>query len=207
MPYTREQWRRRIAERTDLTTGVVHLTRETDTKNVMDVLLAILREKRIKASSTASGFIVGSTPAVCFQDAPPHSLSQNVWFEQKKRDDDPNAKLRYRAVGLWFPKPYVYRKGGRPVIYDKTAEAKKYLPKDQWWRIVNFDLSLEDNFIDWSHEREWRVPGDFHFELKEATVLLPTSTGYHSFLKYGNAAGINLPQEVGGVITLTPVLF
>ena len=207
MPYTREQWRRRIAERSDLTTGVVHLTRETEKHNVMDVLLTILREKRIKASDTASGFIVGATPAVCFQDAPPHGLSQNVRFEQKKRESDPKAKLRYRAVGLWFPKPYVYRKGGRPVIYDKTEQAKKYLPKEHWWRIVNFDLTSDDNFIDWSHEREWRVPGDFTFELKEVTVLLTTEKGYHSFLKYGREGGINLPEEVGGVITLTPVLF
>ena len=50
---------------------------------------------------------------------------------------------------------------GRPVIYDKTISAKKYLPENEWWRIVNLDLSDEDRFIDWTHEREWRVPNDF----------------------------------------------
>lgn len=54
----------------------------------------------------------------------------------------------------------MYKKGGRPVIYDQTIEAKKYLPESQHWRIVNFDLSNDDRLVDWTHEREWRVPDE-----------------------------------------------
>jgi hypothetical protein len=207
MPYDYKQWRRRIAERSDLTTGLVHLTRENSTADFIDVLLTILQERRIRGSTTEKGFIVGSTPAVCFQDAPLHGVCQNVWFEQKKQEADKNAKIRYRALGLWFPKPYIYRKGGRPAIYDKTAEAKQYLPREQWWRIVNFDLSSDANFIDWSHEREWRVPNDFDFDLEEATVLVIRKETYRTFVERAEARDQKLLKKIAGVVNLTPVLF
>ncbi len=70
-----------------------------------------------------------------------------------------------------FDKTYIYKKGGRPVIYDKTEEAKKYLTEDKWWRIVNLDLSDSNNIIDWTHEREWRVLNELTFELKMLVLL------------------------------------
>jgi len=207
MPYTKKDWKRRIAERSDMTSSLVHLTRESSTLGTYETLIKILKEKRLIGSTTQSGFIVGDTPAVCFQDAPVSGIVQNVFYEQKKREANPKYKLRYRAIGLLFPKEYAYQKGARPVIYDRTSEAKQYLPPNQWWRIVNFDLSSDTAIVDWSHEREWRFPGDFTFELAKVTVLLIDDASYRLFIKKGRASYPTLLEEIGGIINLAHVLY
>jgi len=123
MSYSLKDWRRRIAERSDLSTGLVHLTRENDSKSVFDVLYNILASKKL-IGSTNTGFIIGNNSAVCFQDTPLGSICQNVFYEQKKKELDDNQKLRYRAIGLYFDKRYLFNKGARPVIYDKKMMLK-----------------------------------------------------------------------------------
>jgi len=171
MSYTKKDWKNRIAERSDMCTGVVHLTRETESMSVGQVLLKILLDKKLIGSSPNKSFICGSVKAVCFQDTPLYSLGQNVFFEQKMRRQDKLYKLRYQAFGVAFPKDYLFNKGARPVIYEKTDFAKDFLPKNQWWRIVRLDLSNNNAFVDWTHEREWRLPGDLEFDLSEATIV------------------------------------
>lgn len=106
-----------------------------------------------------------------------------------------------------FTKPYIYKKGGRPVIYDKTVEAKKYLPRDQWWRIVNYDLSDENNIIDWTHEREWRVAGDLEFELSDISVVVPNDRAFKIIIKECNKVGIDLINEVKSIINLGDLFY
>jgi hypothetical protein len=207
MPYTKTAWKRRLAERSDLSSQIVHLTRETKETTVADVLYNIVSAGKLIGSSTKSGFICGPTPAVCFQDAPLTAICQNVFFEQKHNEGKKDAKTRYRAVGLAFPKDYAYAKGARPVIYDKTSEAKKFLPADQQWRIVNFDLNNQESFVDWTHEREWRIPGDFEFDLNEATLLFVNEVAYKAFLKKCKTEGKNFAEQVRGVVVMDNLLY
>jgi hypothetical protein len=183
MGYSFDDLKARIAQRSDITLSLVHLTRDQEKLSGIDVLIKILTEQKLCGSDTSSGFIVGKTRAVCFQEAPIYSLAQNIYTEQVYRKANKNAKVRYLGFGISISKDVVYRKGGRPVIYDKTQIAKSYLPESEWWRIVNFDLSDAKAIIDWSHEREWRVPGDFEFSLSEVTILLPNAKAYQSFVK------------------------
>lgn len=92
-----------MAERSDLSTMAIHLTREGIVDgapmNDVGILLKILLEQRILGSTTETGFIVGDQPAVCFQDTPPQFLAQNVWYEEKYREQNPSAKVRYRPLG------------------------------------------------------------------------------------------------------------
>lgn len=207
MAYNKKAWQRRLAERSDLSTQVVHLTRDADNQKLVDVLFSILSDGKLKGSSTQSGFICGKTPAVCFQDAPLSAVCQNVFFEQKYSETNKSAKTRYRATGVALPKDYAFRKGARPVIYDKTSEAKSYLPADQYWRIVNFDLSDADAIIDWTHEREWRAPGDFTFEISEATLLFVNSGTYKSFLRKCRENGRNFVEQAKGVVVMDNLLY
>lgn len=207
MPYNKKSWQRRLAERSDLSSQVVHLTRDAGDQRLVDVLYAILNDATIRGSSTQSGFICGKTPAVCFQDAPLSAVCQNVFFEQKYSESNKGAKTRYRATGLAFPKDYAFRKGARPVVYDKTAEAKSYLPPEQHWRIVNFDLSDENSIIDWTHEREWRVPGDFAFDVSEATLLFVNSKTYKSFLKKCKENGKSFVEQARGVVVMDNLFY
>jgi hypothetical protein len=210
MGYDKKTWRRRIAERTDLSTQIVHLTREKtigEKTTPVAVLFDIVDQQRVRASSVTEGFIVGAIPAACFQDAPLGAICQNVFYEQKYKEQNEKAKVRYRAMGVAFPKEYAYAKGARPVIYDRTQDAKDYLPKEQWWRIVNFDLTNENSIIDWTHEREWRVPGDFAFERDQATLLFVNESSYKAFSKLCKEHQKSYLEEVRGVVVMDAILF
>lgn len=206
-----EEWKKKIAERNDITGHLIHLTKEREIEDkkfsTIKMLVKILQDKKLIGSTTESGFIVGNKSAVCFQESPIYSLSQNIYYEQKLFEEKKSKKMRYFGVGLMFTKPYVYKKGGRPVIYDKTTEAKKYLPKDQWWRIVNYDLSDENNIIDWTHEREWRVEGDLEFELSDISIVVPNEKAFKKIIKECNNVGIDLVKEVKSIISLGDLFY
>lgn len=191
-----ESWKERIANRTDMTGMLTHLTKPTeeylnskDIKNeneinlmAVDNLIKILIDKKINGSTTEKGFIVGSVPAVCFQDVPMYSLVQNVKYEQLMRTNGDSKKVRYCGVGLSFGKFYVFTKGGRPVFYEQTANAKSILSKEEHWRIVNLQLIVGNpNIIDWTHEREWRYQNDFTFETNMTHVILYDSRCWKHF--------------------------
>lgn len=209
MTYTEDAWKKRIKSRIDICSGVTHLTKESTLNgnklDPLNVLIKILRERRIIGSTTASGFINGSTPAVCFMDSPLYATCQNVEYEKDNRKMSGTDRIKYQPFGIWFRKSYIYLKGGRPVIYDKTDVAKSYLPESQWWRIVNFDLSDKQNIVDWTHEREWRLPGNLEFELNEASILLPNANTYKQFFERSSINGENVASLVNCVITLSPL--
>lgn len=206
MGYSKDEWRNRLSERSDLSTSVVHLTRKGKS-GVVEQLIKILSDKKLIGSTTKSGFIVGDTPAVCFQDAPLHSISQNVWFEQKYREANPKAKTRYLAAGLAFKKQYAYKRGARPVLYENTQLAKSILPKEEWWRIVNFDLTDDDSIIDWTHEREWRAPDNFKFSISEVTILVPNKKVYKKFMKTCQERELDFHLNIKGIVVMSELLF
>lgn len=205
MGYNKDIWKRRLAERSDLTSQLTHLTRAEADQDLTDKLMSILSQRRIYGSDSA--FIHGITTAVCFQDAPLSGICQNVYFEQKYREGNPEAKHRYCACGLMFEKLYVFSKGGRPVIYDRTEDAKDFLPEAQWWRIVNLDFSDPDKMVDWTHEREWRVPDGFTFQLEKATVLLPDSKTFRQFTKRCADELPDVLSRLRGIVVMSNILY
>jgi hypothetical protein len=207
MGYNLHKWKERLAERTDLSSHLTHLTRDTDNQSITEVLMSILDDGLIRGSEPGKSFMHGERPAVCFQDAPLSGICQNVCFEDKYREERAIEKIRYRAAGLMFDKRYVYSKGGRPVFYDDPEEAKDLLPPDQWWRIVKLDLSDNDHLIDWTHEREWRAPGDFEFEIRKATVLVPSQTDYKQFIQQCERELPDVLPCLSGIIVMDRILY
>lgn len=209
MSYNEREWKKRLAERSDMSSGLTHLTRESDLHgDVEGVLLKILCEKRLAASDPRVGLICGGQNAVCFQDIPLYSICQNVFYEQKKREENSYYKLRYRALGLMFDKSYAFSKGARPVVYDKTEDAKAYLPSNEWWRIVNLNLDNSNQIVDWTHEREWRHLGDFSFELSQVTLLTINMATVNSLNeRYKAVYGVDLISQLKGIVTLDNILF
>lgn len=205
MGYNFELWRKRHVERSDLSSELVHLTRSTDSKSDIEILYQILESKTLNGS-TSTGFIIGKTPAVCFQDAPLYAVGQNCWFEQTFRQQNNWAKKRYDPTGLIFEKKYIYSHDGRPVIYDSTENAKSYLDKEQWWRIVNFNMNDEDNIIDWTHEREWRVPIELKFELADVVLLFANNSDINEFMKICDNSGTQFYREVRGITTMESII-
>lgn len=170
--------------------------------------MKILTEQKIIGSTTKSGYVNGNISAVCFQDIPLHSVAENIFYEQQLKKENKAKSFRYTGFGLRFSKEFIFNKGGRPVIYDITEEAKKYLSKENYWRIVNFDLSNENNFIDWTHEREWRIPGNLEFDLSEVEVLIHDYKTYKKFIqRCREYKKVDILLEIKSVITMPSILF
>ena len=210
MGYSVDAWRKRIQYRTDLSGYVYHLTKaeyDDDGRKVLgalDRLIKIINERKLNGSSTQSGFITGNRKAICFQDAPISGVVQNVAHENAYRDEL-GGKTRYTYVGIAFPKPYIFKNGGRPVFYEEKEKAKLILPPDEHWRIVDYSLLNENNIIDWTHEREWRMPGDqFHFDISKATILLPNQELYSELLEKLSNEELH---KFFGIIQISPLVY
>ena len=170
----KKDWRKRFKNRVDLSSRVTHLTKGDTDDEAFENLISILEEKCIRASKTGSNFINGDIPAVCLQEAPLIAIAENLQYEEKLREEDEKQRIRYLGFGIRFHKDFIYQNNGRPVIYDDTNQAKEYLHKSDWWRIVRLDLSDENHMVDWTHEREWRVPGDLLFDYSQCEIIVPS---------------------------------
>lgn len=203
-----EDWFKRIQSRNDIAARLTHLTRANETMNAFEVLMKILNDKKLLGSTTHSGFIVGNTPAVCLQETPLESLAEHIIFENESFSTIDKQNVRYSGIGLRFNKLYIYRKGGRPVIYDKKEYLKNILPEELYWRIVNFDLDNLENCIDWTHEREWRVPNELAFNYNNIELIFPDSDTYRRFILYCEENNtINLLKEIRGIVILSSTIY
>lgn len=210
MGFNHEKWGKRIQARSDMTGYVYHLTKPvTDANgtvllNEVERLAKILQERKLNGSSTQSGFITGDRKAVCFQDTPISGLVQNVYHE-KVYHNELGGKNRYSYAGLIFPKIYIYNMGGRPVLYERSDIAKSILPSNEHWRIVDFNFSDLNNIVDWTHEREWRLPLDeFHFTLENTTILIADQHAYRYLMELLPADDL---KRVQGIVQINPLIY
>ena len=70
-------------------------------------------------------------------------------------------------------------------------------------------MTDEDDMVDWTHEREWRVPGGFEFELDEVTVVLPSKFGFDRFIRNceSHKQETDIIREIRGMVNLGSVLY
>ena len=200
-------WRNRYKNRNDISSRLTHLTKGDTVGEAFNTLIKILEDKEIVGSTTETGFIIGSTPAVCFQEAPLNAIAEHLQYEKKLRKET-NSKIRYCAFGLRFDKRKIYDIGGRPVIYEEKGLMKSILPEEQYWRIVNYDLGDEQHVIDWTHEREWRVPGNVEFAYKDIEVLVSSSRYYKKFVEYClKNDRLDILRGIKGIVVLTTIFY
>lgn len=208
MAFERNVWERRLKYRSDLTSQLTHLTKPVLNENneitlsAVEVLIKILKEKKLIGSTSETGFIRGSNRAVCFQDAPLYGVIQNILHEETYRKEL-GGKLRYEAIGLSLFKPYLFNQSkARPVIYLQREESEDF-NQNELWRIVTYDLSKETNIIDWTHEREWRIKGDCEFPLSIVTVLLADKKQYREFIK---KVPKSILEQIKGIVVLSQIV-
>lgn len=202
-----DEWRERYKNRNDISSRLTHLTKGATSEEAFQTLLKILEMKKIIGSTTETGFVIGDRPATCFQEAPLNAIAENLQYEKKLRDKL-NGKVRYSAFGLRFNKIWIYKRGGRPVIYEEKDLMKDLLPEDEHWRIVNYNLKDVQHIIDWTHEREWRVPGDVDFEYKDIEILLSSNKYYKKFIEYCvQNKKLDMLQEINGIVVLNTIYF
>ncbi|SET49436.1 hypothetical protein [[Clostridium] polysaccharolyticum] len=201
------KWRNRYKNRNDISSRLTHLTKGETAEEAFSTLLKILDEKTIIGSTTKSGFIIGSRPAVCLQDTPLNAIAENLLYEKELRKET-NCKVRYCVFGVRFNKRQIFKMGGRPVIYEEKELMKSQLSKDEHWRIVNYDLNDKDKMIDWTHEREWRVPEKIEFDYKNIEVLVASNIYYKKFIEYCiQNQKLDMLQEINGIVVLNTIFY
>ena len=177
-----------LARRSDLSTFVVHLTRDTDTGTARENLHAILREHCLRAVTAmglaAREFEPGSLGwksqrVVAFTESPlEHLHTFLVPLVEKRRN-------QFQPYGLAFNKKQARDKGINPVWYvDSTSWAATDSPTRAIKRLLRQAKDAGDfasspmarvaPFVEtmgstgswrkeFSWEREWRHLGDLHF--------------------------------------------
>ena len=141
-------------------------------------LISILTEKRIRATRMPWT----NQPAICFTECTWASLLDHA--------------THYSRFGIGFSKAYLFSRGGGPAIYlalgllehqkayaghnnlpfeprlfaFMTPFMPPYAPKDyrdRFWR--------KTKSVDYTHEREWRVPHDLDFDLEHVEFVIVAS--------------------------------
>lgn len=188
----------KISNRSDLVARLSHLTgrKASNDDGAFEVLWKILTEKRLIASG-AEGFINGDIKAVCFQEVPLQAMAENVL----------RGNTHYFGFGLRVNRGFFYRRGGRPVFYGEVDHLKKILPATEYWRIVSMNLNDPDRIIDWTHEREWRHPGDFEFDWSEIEVIVKDHIYFEKFInRCFEKNQTDILKGIHGIIALDSVI-
>jgi hypothetical protein len=113
------------------------------------VLDQILVEAGLRGGN---GHIRGGHTCVCFTEAP---LVEMVSVFASVAVARQAGALRYEPYGVGVRKEWLFRLGGRPVIYQPHADYEQ-LPEAFRWRHCRF----EPPDVDFTWEREWRVSTD-----------------------------------------------
>jgi hypothetical protein len=146
--------------RPDTSNALIHLTGNRREITALDAIISILQEGQIRGSGN-DGYIKGNQRAACFTEMPLSSIYQFVLNSK-------NYRHSYELFGIVLHKQCAWERGLRPVIYLPDDEAY-WIPDNQRWRHVRFEY---DNF-DFSHEREWRIRGDFSLDGIGFYVIVP----------------------------------
>lgn len=163
--------------RRDLAALAIHWTRtdpggfldEAPRRDARTVLEQILGESFLRGGNR---FIRGGHICVCFTEAP---LAEMVsLFASAAAAGEANA-LRYEPFGVGVPKEWLFQRGGRPVIYQPDAEYER-LPAEIQWRHCRY----EPPGVDFTWEREWRIPTDrLDLDRAQTWVFVPTPDMAH----------------------------
>jgi hypothetical protein len=141
------------------------------------VLRKILFDAHLKGTS---GWTYGEN-TVCFTEAPMQEFDSIFSLVEIAASKD--ERPRYEPYGIALPKSYVYREGGRPVIYDHPDMFDE-LPPELRYRFVPYN-PLND--LDFTWEREWRIKTDFlPLDPEQTLVIVPTASEAFEFV-YGFA--------------------
>ena len=146
------------------------------------LLRSAIRMERLWATWSVRGgarTIYGPRPAVCFSEMPLSAFLESSAARSKKGEAMTSYALTFgkRALYDCGANPVIYGlsnrqaspppgKGGGPRIFPESV-----LPHDEQYRYVTYAPTL-NRPIDWTHEREWRLPyaGDlsaYESELRE----------------------------------------
>ena len=156
-----------------------------------EVLRRIIHDGFIRSSWSYRGgnpTVYGPYSAICFTEMPLYALIDYA----NKRQSGSGFVGKY---GIAFRKNELFMAGARNVIYGLSGQHKESEPGDAFWgygmRTLSSDCGLgineqyryvytklsQDKNVDWTFEREWRLPvKDDHWDVPGLPFLLNRST-------------------------------
>ena len=167
--------------RRDVGNLLFHFTRMPDSKieiktdkyerhlgsHAYSVLEKILSDGHLLGSSKN---IRGGFKCICFTESPISEIAS--LFALVSIAESEHEKTRYEPYGIAVKKEWLFKQGGRPVIYQPESEFQ-LLPDELKYRHVRYEPS---EGIDFSWEREWRINTDtLMLDPKETLVVVPDS--------------------------------
>ena len=190
----RDDWQELTESRNVGSIYLTHLIRGRSDNDSYNTLLKILESGFLRASfSKRSGHntVKGDKEVVCFQDTSFDEMNEVITGEKCIEHDQ-----IYREFGIQISKELLFRDGARPVIYDKANEIMNLIDENIYWRVVNLDL--EDKglmYTDWTHEHEWRIPGDVTITRFPFKVIVKTEEYKKRLLKEDVAKRLDLKEK------------
>lgn len=130
--------------RADISDKLIHFTSGESYEDAYRNLCTIFSSGRLLGSRKK---IKGGYSCVCFTEAPLQSLVSGLV--------NPSAYSKYSPFGIIVEKVWLYKLGGRPVIYQSDEEFSS-LPESLRWRHVRYEPHSIPP-IDFTWEREWRI--------------------------------------------------
>jgi len=101
--------------------------------------------------------------------------------------------MRYEALGVMLDKVWLFKHGGRPVIYQSEKEIE-VLPDSKKHLHVRYE---PDRDIDYAWEREWRIRIDaLALDPKATTIIVPTRSWEERYHEMHTAK-----QKRGAIVT------
>jgi hypothetical protein len=157
----------------------------TKGKTAYDRLISILQQQKIVASKLPWT----GRQAACMTECPWSSLIGH--------------SKTYSEYGIGFNKAFVFATGGGPVYYVR----KDHWDKQDWddhiktfvtpfwpeYRSDKLKKSIGFGTVDYSHEREWRVPHDLLFEYSHIEFVIVKS--YEDMAKFPKALKDKIGRE------------
>jgi hypothetical protein len=147
--------------RTDISDKLVHFTSPRDNWDEAYLRLrSIMTERTIRGGNR---MIRSGDHCVCFTEAPLTSLGTGLV--------NPTNFSRYAPFGLLFEKKWIFKNGGRPVIYQPESEFGE-LSDSHKWRHVRYEPDTAKP-IDFTWEREWRIKCQaMQFQPSDVVILV-----------------------------------
>lgn len=143
-----------------------YLAHFTCGENAYSNLISILQNQRINAGNLPWT----GRPAVCFTECPWSSLIKHA--------------ERYSPYGVGFGKHHVFAAGGGPAYYVRADHFQAQQWNDDVYTFVTpfwpsyrpahlrTNHYLGGKTVDYSREREWRVPHNFNFDLERIEFVI-----------------------------------
>lgn len=162
--------------RRDMGSLLFHFTRAAKRSPASDVLKSILRDGAVRGTRTWTEG--GLDDCVCFTEAPIAEFA--AIFSLVEIAASGVQPPRYEPYGIAVTKDWLFREGGRPVIYESDSAFTSYNDA-QRYRLVPFDLQAG---IDFTWEREWRIKrSQLKLDPNNTLVVVPTAKEAFELMK------------------------